>query len=55
MVEDNSLFPAASAMGEAVAFVGGGDGTMVMDHEVVFVSHPGDSIELNLTYILGQR
>lgn len=40
MVEDRSLFPAASALDEPVAYVGGGDGTMVMDHEIVFVSVP---------------
>lgn len=38
MVEDKSLFPAASALDEPIAYVHGGDGTMVMDHEIVFVS-----------------
>jgi hypothetical protein len=26
------------ALDEALAFVGGGDGTMALDHEIVFVS-----------------
>jgi hypothetical protein len=38
MVEDKALFPAAGAFGEPVAYVGGGDGSMVLDHEIVFVS-----------------
>jgi hypothetical protein len=38
MVEDKALFPAASVFEEPVAYVGGGDGSMVLDHEIVFVS-----------------
>jgi hypothetical protein len=38
MVEEKSVFPSVSALDEAVAYVGGGDGSMVMDHEIVFVS-----------------
>lgn len=38
MVEDKSLFP---ALDESTAYVNGGDGTMVMDHEIVFVSIAG--------------
>jgi hypothetical protein len=38
MVEDKAVFPAAGAFEEPVAYVGGGDGTMVLDHEIVFVS-----------------
>ena len=38
MVEEKSVFPSVSALEEAVAYVGGGDGSMVMDHEIVFVS-----------------
>jgi hypothetical protein len=38
MVEEKSVFPVVGALEEAVAYVGGGDGSMVMDHEIVFVS-----------------
>lgn len=38
MVEDRSVLPAASESEDPVAYVGGGDGSMVMDHEIVFVS-----------------
>jgi len=38
MVEEKSVFPAAGALDEAMAYIGGGDGSMVMDHEIVFVS-----------------
>ena len=38
MVEEKSVFPVVGALDEAVAYVGGGDGSMVMDHEIVFVS-----------------
>lgn len=34
MLEQQLLFPAL----ESLAFVGGGDGSMVLDHEIVFVS-----------------
>ena len=37
MVEDKAVFPAASAFEEPVEYVGGGDGSMVLDHELVFV------------------
>ena len=38
IVEDKSLRPDASPMEGIVAYVNGGDGSMVMDHEIVFVS-----------------
>jgi hypothetical protein len=38
MVEEKSVFPVVGALDEGVAYVGGGDGSMVMDHEIVFVS-----------------
>jgi hypothetical protein len=38
MVEEKSVFPVVGALDEAVAYIGGGDGSMVMDHEIVFVS-----------------
>jgi hypothetical protein len=44
MVEEKSVFPSFGALGEAVAYVGGGDGSMVMDHEIVFVSTPVSEI-----------
>ncbi|KAJ3991133.1 Endonuclease/exonuclease/phosphatase [Lentinula boryana] len=45
MLEQQFLFPAA---GEHLAFVGGGDGSMVLDHEIVFVN--GD-----MNYRIDQR
>jgi len=38
MVEEKSVFPVSSAIEDPIAYVGGGDGTMVLDHEIVFVS-----------------
>ncbi|KAH8105418.1 Endonuclease/exonuclease/phosphatase [Cristinia sonorae] len=39
MLEDKSLFPATDIMMEdPVAFVNGGDGSMVLDHEIVFLN-----------------
>ena len=35
MLEEKALFPETSF---PVAYVGGGDGSMVLDHEIVFVS-----------------
>ena len=37
MLEEKAVFPEAE---HPVAYVGGGDGSMVLDHEIVFVSHP---------------
>lgn len=37
-LEDKELFPEGGPTEEPVAFVNGGDGTMVLDHEIVFVS-----------------
>ncbi|KAJ3738647.1 Endonuclease/exonuclease/phosphatase [Lentinula detonsa] len=45
MLEQQFLFPAA---GERLAFVGGGDGSMVLDHEIVFIN--GD-----MNYRIAQR
>ncbi|KAJ3979934.1 Endonuclease/exonuclease/phosphatase [Lentinula detonsa] len=45
MLEQQYLFPAA---GEHLAFVGGGDGSMVLDHEIVFIN--GD-----MNYRIDQR
>jgi hypothetical protein len=39
-VEDKDLFPVTNALVEPLAYVGGGDGSMVLDHEIVFVSPP---------------
>jgi hypothetical protein len=36
--EEKSVFPVASHDVSATAYVGGGDGSMILDHEVVFVS-----------------
>ena len=38
IVEHERLFPELETLDEAIAFVGGGDGTMALDHEIVFVS-----------------
>jgi hypothetical protein len=38
IIEHEKLFPESETLGEAFAFVGGGDGTMALDHEIVFVS-----------------
>ena len=35
MLEASAVFPVTS---EPLAYVGGGDGSMVLDHEIVFVS-----------------
>lgn len=44
ILEEKSMFPASAS--EAVAFVGGGDGTAVTDHEIVFVREPNVSLRL---------
>ncbi|CAE6528242.1 unnamed protein product [Rhizoctonia solani] len=46
--EEKSVFPYASQNVSATAYVGGGDGTMILDHEVVFLN--GD-----LNYRIDQR
>ena len=40
MLEDKSVFSASddAVEDDALAYVGGGDGSMVLDHEIVFVS-----------------
>jgi hypothetical protein len=38
ILEEKSVFPMAVYEMAPAAFVGGGDGSMVLDHEVVFVS-----------------
>lgn len=38
IVEHEKLFPVLETLGETLALVGGGDGTMALDHEIVFVS-----------------
>jgi hypothetical protein len=40
IIEHEKLFPEPETLGETSAFVGGGDGTMALDHEIVFVSSP---------------
>jgi hypothetical protein len=42
MLEEKELFTPSLSKLEPVAFVGGGDGSMVLDHEIVFVSVPID-------------
>ncbi|EGO01411.1 hypothetical protein SERLA73DRAFT_103188 [Serpula lacrymans var. lacrymans S7.3] len=48
MLEEKSVFPASDAIEEPLAYVGGGDGSMVLDHEIVFVN--GD-----MNYRIDQR
>ena len=38
ILEEKEVFPPASADSEALAYAGGGDGSMILDHEIVFVS-----------------
>lgn len=37
MVEQKGLFPESESVEDSLVFVGGGDGSMVLDHEIVFV------------------
>lgn len=37
MLEEKSLFPESDAAEEPIAYVNGGNGSMVLDHEFVFV------------------
>lgn len=37
MVEQKGLFPESETVEDSLVFVGGGDGSMVLDHEIVFV------------------
>ncbi|KAG1772838.1 Endonuclease/exonuclease/phosphatase [Suillus placidus] len=48
MLEEKSVFPSSDAIEESLAYVGGGDGSMVLDHEIVFLN--GD-----LNYRIDQR
>ncbi|KAI0666162.1 DNase I-like protein [Trametes maxima] len=48
IVEDDTLNAESSAASEAVAFINGGDGSMVLDHEIVFMN--GD-----MNYRIDQR
>ncbi|KAH7922873.1 DNase I-like protein [Leucogyrophana mollusca] len=47
-LEEKSVFPSSDAIEEPLAYVGGGDGSMVLDHEIVFVN--GD-----MNYRIDQR
>lgn len=38
VLEEKEVFPSSGLSAEPVAYVGGGDGSMVLDHEIVFVS-----------------
>ncbi|KAI0730015.1 DNase I-like protein [Fomitopsis betulina] len=38
MLEEKSLFPESDAVEEPLAYVNGGDGSMVLDHEIVFLN-----------------
>ncbi|KAF9236877.1 Endonuclease/exonuclease/phosphatase [Melanogaster broomeanus] len=47
-VEERNVFPSSDVVEESVAYVGGGDGSMVLDHEIVFLN--GD-----MNYRIDQR
>ncbi|KAI0056644.1 DNase I-like protein [Artomyces pyxidatus] len=66
ILEERSVFPQSEALDESLAYVGGGDGSMVLDHEIVFVSPlppysstPSDNVcsQLNgdMNYRIDQR
>ena len=64
IVEHERLFPELEILDETLAFVGGGDGTMALDHEIVFVSAPstivnhiftGVQMSGDLNYRIDQR
>ncbi|THG97556.1 hypothetical protein EW026_g4466 [Hermanssonia centrifuga] len=38
MLEDKELFPESGSIQEPLAYVNGGDGSMVLDHEIVFLN-----------------
>ncbi|KAG0697115.1 Endonuclease/exonuclease/phosphatase [Suillus ampliporus] len=48
MLEEKSVFPSSNVIEESHAYVGGGDGSMVLDHEIVFLN--GD-----MNYRIDQR
>ncbi|KAI5116766.1 hypothetical protein M0805_004983 [Coniferiporia weirii] len=48
LLEEKEVFPPSGSSVESVAYVGGGDGSMVLDHEIVFLN--GD-----LNYRIDQR
>ncbi|OBZ71955.1 Synaptojanin-1 [Grifola frondosa] len=48
IVEDKTVFPECGAVEDAFAYVNGGDGSMVLDHEIVFMN--GD-----MNYRIDQR
>ncbi|KZT38720.1 DNase I-like protein [Sistotremastrum suecicum HHB10207 ss-3] len=48
ILEEKSVFPESSPADEALAYVGGGDGSMILDHEICFLN--GD-----LNYRIDQR
>lgn len=37
VLEDKQVFPPSSSYLDPISYAGGGDGTMVLDHEIVFV------------------
>jgi hypothetical protein len=39
ILEENAVFDESEALLDSVAYVNGGDGSMILDHEIVFVSH----------------
>ena len=49
VLDDKTILPQSDSYLSPVAYVGGGDGTMVLDHELVFVSKKSIS---NLNFII---
>lgn len=45
MLEEKAVFPESGTIMEPLAYTGGGDGSMVLDHELVFVC-PIDTFRL---------
>lgn len=39
MLNSSTVFPSVNSLEESSVFINGGDGTMILDHEVVFVSY----------------
>ena len=50
ILEGNAILPLTVAFGEPLAYVGGGDGSFVLDHELVFVSGIESIVKAQRTY-----
>lgn len=52
ILEDTNVFPEPPGALEPLAYVGGGDGSMVLDHEIVFVSRLLIPLFRFITYVV---